>query len=142
MRYSVSIGQALVIFGSLILNGCGDAGGKPATNLKKIQPKSGGTLAQIPGGQFTMGSAAREDETPHSVRVSAFYIDTTLVTQEVYERVMGRNPSKRKAKDHPVEQVTWFGAIRFCNKCSELDGLAPCYDPQTGACNFDADGYR
>ena len=89
-----------------------------------------------------MGGKGRADEFPHAVRLSEFYIDTTLVTQEMYERVTGRNPSKKKAKDHPVEQVTWFGAIRFCNKCSEMEGLTPCYDRNTGACNFDADGYR
>ena len=32
--------------------------------------------------------------------------------------------------------------MRFCNKCSELDGLTPCYDLNTWQCDFDADGYR
>ena len=31
---------------------------------------------------------------------------------------------------------------RFCNKCSELDGLTPCYNLETWECNFAADGYR
>jgi formylglycine-generating enzyme required for sulfatase activity len=118
------------------------ASGPNGTASKTIQPKSGGELVLLNAGQFTMGGSGHPDEQPHAVSVSSFYIDTNLVTQELYERVMGRNPAKRKVKDHPVEQVTWFGAIRFCNKCSELDGLTPCYDLQSGACNFAADGYR
>ncbi len=69
-------------------------------------------------------------------------MDTNLVTQEFFERVMGTNPSKHKGATNPVDQVTWLQAIRFCNQCSALDGLAPCYDLKTGACDFAANGYR
>jgi hypothetical protein len=55
---------------------------------------------------------------------------------------MGVNPSKRKAPQNPVERTQWTDAVRFCNKCSELEGLTPCYDLNTWECNFDADGYR
>src|SRR5205085_8211738 len=82
------------------------------------------------------------DETPHPVRVSAFYLDTKPVTQALYEKVMGINPSKRKAPLNPVERTQWTDAVRFCNKCSELDGLTPCYDLKTWECRWDADGYR
>src|SRR5438309_2000161 len=60
-------------------------------------PSSGGTMVLVPAGTFTMGDAGgRPDETPHAVPVSAFYLDTVPVTQELYEKVMGVNPSKRK----------------------------------------------
>src|SRR5471030_2740987 len=55
---------------------------------------------------------------------------------------MGVNPSKHKGKSNPVDQVTWQQAIRFCNQCSTLDGLVPCYDVKSGTCDFSADGYR
>jgi formylglycine-generating enzyme required for sulfatase activity len=100
-------------------------------------------MVLVPTGSFTMGdSAGRPDETSHEVTVSAFYMDKFPVTQELYEKVMHVNPSKRKAKPNPVERTQWTDAARFCNKCSELEGLKPCYDLQAWTCDFDADGYR
>jgi formylglycine-generating enzyme required for sulfatase activity len=111
--------------------------------LPVIASKTGGELVLVPAGTFTMGDAAgREDETPHKVAVSAFYIDKVPVTQELYQKVMGVNPSKRKEPKCPVEKTQWTDAVRFCNKCSELDGLTPSYNLDTWECNFAADGYR
>ena len=104
---------------------------------------SSDALILIPAGTFVMGEATgRPDETPHTVSVSVFYLDRYAVTQELYEKVMGVNPSKRKEKKNPVERLQWTDAVRFCNKCSEQEGLTPCYDLTTWKCNFDADGYR
>jgi formylglycine-generating enzyme required for sulfatase activity len=112
-------------------------------SLPVVAPKSGGEMVLIPAGTFIMGDkAGRPDETPHSVTVNSFYLDKSLVTQELYEKVMGVNPSKRKGKTNPVERTQWTDAVRFCNKCSELEGLTPCYDLNTWECNFEADGYR
>jgi formylglycine-generating enzyme required for sulfatase activity len=100
-------------------------------------------MVLAPGGTFTMGQAGgREDETAHAVAVSEFYIDKVPVTQELYEKVMGVNPSKRKDPKCPVERTQWTDAVRFCNKCSELEGRSACYDLSTWECNFGADGYR
>jgi formylglycine-generating enzyme required for sulfatase activity/Tol biopolymer transport system component len=112
-------------------------------NLPTLQPKSGGEMVLLPAGSFMMGDASgRPDETPHHVSVASFYLDKMPVTQELYEKVMGFNPSKRKGKSNPVERTQWTDAVRFCNKCSELEGLTPCYNLETWACNFEADGYR
>ena len=52
----------------------------------------------------------------------------TEVTQELYESVMGENPSKFNGeKNLPVEQVSWYDAVVFCNKLSVIDGLVPVY---------------
>ena len=100
-------------------------------------------MVLIPAGTFTMGDVGgRPDERPHEVAVSAFYLDKVPVTQELYEKVMGVNPAKRKAPKNPVERTQWTDAVRFCNKCSELEGLTPCYDLDTWQCRWDADGYR
>jgi formylglycine-generating enzyme required for sulfatase activity len=108
-----------------------------------LQPKSGGELVTLPAGEFLMGAAAgRPDETPHRVHVGSFSIDRHPVTQEIYQTIMGVNPSKRKAAPNPVERTQWTDAVRFCNKCSELDGLTPCYDLTTWECHFEANGYR
>jgi formylglycine-generating enzyme required for sulfatase activity len=100
-------------------------------------------MVLIPAGSFLMGEAAgRADETPHTVALGAFWIDQTLVTQELYEQVMGVNPSRQKGMQNPVERVQWPDAARFCNKCSEREGRKPCYNLKTWECDFDADGYR
>jgi len=112
-----------------------------AQSLPVVVSKSGGEMVLIPAGSFIMGdSSGRPDETAHSISIDSFYLDKLLVTQELYEKVMGNNPSKRKAKTNPVERTQWTDAVRFCNKCSELEGLTPCYDLEKWECNFDADG--
>ena len=57
-----------------------------------------------------------------------FSILATEVTQELYKSVMGENPSKFNGeKNLPVEQVSWYDAVVFCNKLSVIDGLVPVY---------------
>ncbi|WP_297645170.1 formylglycine-generating enzyme family protein [uncultured Treponema sp.] len=57
-----------------------------------------------------------------------FSILATEVTQELYESVMGENPSSFKGeKNLPVETVSWYDAVYFCNKLSEKCGLTPVY---------------
>lgn len=64
-----------------------------------------------------------------------FYISKFLVTQELYESVMGENPSSfkdnpdpnEKQERRPVETVSYLEAIEFCNKLSEKCGFASCY---------------
>lgn len=57
-----------------------------------------------------------------------FSILATEVTQELYESVMGENPSYfKEEKNLPVEKVSWYDAVTFCNKLSEKEGLNPCY---------------
>ncbi len=105
---------------------------------------SGLTMVAIPAGQFEMGSAAggEPDETAHRVSISPFLMDQYEVTQESYEKLLGRNPSRWTAPKNPVEQVRWKEAAEYCNARSRLEGLTPCYDPQTWKCNFQANGYR
>ena len=106
-------------------------------------------LVLIPGGTFTMGSPESErqrqaDETQHQVTVSAFYVDPHEVTQQDYQAVMVTNPSHFRGDNLPVEQVTWYDAINYCNKLSEAQGLTPAYqiDGTTVTWNRAADGYR
>ena len=57
--------------------------------------------------------------------VGDFYMLKTEVTQHIYKRVMGENPSRHKGPDYPVENVSWGDAIYFCNKLSIREGLEP-----------------
>jgi formylglycine-generating enzyme required for sulfatase activity len=68
----------------------------------------------IPAGEFQMGSKAAEDETPHTIHLSAYTIDKFEVTQEQFEKVLGNNPSDFFGKSLPVEQVTWYEARDYC----------------------------
>src|SRR5262249_11894486 len=111
------------------------AGCAPTNRAAPAAAAPFGSMVLIPAGTFIMGDAGgRPDETPHSVSVAAFYLDAYPVTQELYEQVMGVNPSKHKGKNHPVERTQWTDAVRFCNGCSKRDGLTPCYNLETWEC--------
>jgi formylglycine-generating enzyme required for sulfatase activity len=101
-------------------------------------------MVAIPGGWFEMGSEAADqpDEAGHRVYVSPFRMDRTEVTQEHFQKLLGRNPSRWKDPKCPVEQIRWKDAAEYCNARSQAEGLTPCYDPATWKCDFSADGYR
>jgi formylglycine-generating enzyme required for sulfatase activity len=103
---------------------------------------SSAAMVQIPAGEFVMGDPKEVDAPPHPVKMSSFYLDKYLVTQDQFQKLMNENPSRWKGGNNPVEQVRWSDAVRFCNRRSELEGLQPCYDLKTWKCNFDATGYR
>lgn len=99
-----------------------------------------------------------------SVTVPDFYIGKYDVTQKEWIEVMGSNPSKFKGNNLPVEMVSWYDSIEYCNKRSIKEGLQPYYnidknrkdpnnkpDPEFGnldttkwtvTINPDANGYR
>ena len=56
-----------------------------------------------------------------------YSIAKTEVTQKLYESIMGENPSEFKGKNNPVENVSFFDAIYFCNKLSMMYGLDSVY---------------
>ena len=64
----------------------------------------------------------------------------TEVTQSLYQDVMGENPSRIIGENYPVECVSWYDAIYFCNKLSLLCGLTPVYSVN-GKTNPDKWGY-
>jgi formylglycine-generating enzyme required for sulfatase activity len=81
----------------------------------------------IPGGTFQMGQVGIA-EPIHSVTLSAFWIDTTPVTQADYMALMGKNPSQFKGDTkRPVERVSWFDAALYCNQRSKQYGLDTVY---------------
>jgi len=91
------------------------------------------TFVEIDPLQFVMGSPTSEscrlsDETQHTVMVTRpFYMQVTEVTQYHWESVFGSNPSNFSGPDHPVEYITWYDAIAFCNEMSDADGLEEVY---------------
>ncbi len=114
------------------------------TAPKAATSKSGIRMVLLPGGTFKMGSdSGREDEKPlHLVTLSPFYMDICEVSQDEFERACGNNPSRFRDRQGPVERTRWTDAAAYCNARSAREGLKPCYDPKTWACDFTADGYR
>lgn len=84
-------------------------------------------MRYVEGGTFTMGSLpgdtlADADEVRHSVTLSDYYIGETEVTQALWEVVMGKNRSKQKGGDMPVEYVTYEQCKAFVARLSEMTG--------------------
>lgn len=108
------------------------------------------TTVTLPGGTAVLGNTGatvgEAHERPvHEVELAPFAIGTHEVTQAQFEAVMGYNPSFDRDPARPVEQVSWYDAVRFCNVLSRLEGLAPAYaiHPFDGyALDAAADGYR
>ncbi len=76
--------------------------------------------------------------------LKGFFICTHQVTQEEYQRIMGVNPSSFSGGKNPVENVSWYDCIEYCNRRSLAEGLKPYYNiaGDNTTCNEDADGYR
>ena len=117
------------------------------SNLNIAQTDDG--LIFIKGGIFEMGSPQNEaqrneDEVQHSVTVSDFYIGKYEVTQKEYQEITGQNPSNFKGEDLPVENVTWYDAINYCNLLSQKQGLEPVYEinGENVTWNKEKNGYR
>jgi len=110
-------------------------------------------MVRVEGGTFELGRElgghASGDTTPVStVTLTGFYMGKFLVTQGEWYDVMGNRPSfftgtniwgggtapeTFDRRDLPVERVSWYDAIVFANRLSELRGLTPAYEMQTAA---------
>ena len=132
----------------LLLSMAMGAYGQQTADLPKAPASN--ELVRIEGGTFTMGSPDNErgrtgSEGPRrQVTVSSFNIGKYPVTQAEYQEVMGTNPSHFKGPNLPVEQVSWFDAVEYCNRLSLKEGLTPAYaiNGNNVTWNLEADGYR
>ena len=119
---------------------------KTAKKSVNVEVTVGIEMVWLRGGAFNMGAPASENnytyEKPvHAVILDSFHMGKYEVTQEQYEAVMGTNPSKttyeadpgENPARRPVDTVSWFSAIVFCNKLSVLEGLTPVYKLNGGA---------
>jgi formylglycine-generating enzyme required for sulfatase activity len=90
----------------------------------------------IPAGTFTMGSPdnepeREEDEAQHEVTVPPFFLGRYPVTQAQWravadlpqaKRELKREPSNFKGDNRPVEQVSWYEAVEFCDRLTAHTG--------------------
>lgn len=79
-----------------------------------------------------------------TVWVDSYYIMDFPIEQCEWMHTMKTNPSFFKGEDLPVECITWYDAIHFCNKRSLDEGIKPCYKVIDGMvyCDFSSSGYR
>ncbi|MCX8497577.1 MAG: SUMF1/EgtB/PvdO family nonheme iron enzyme [Akkermansiaceae bacterium] len=114
----------------------------------------------IPSGSFTMGNDFSEFWAAHTVNVSAFYMAKNLVTKADWDTVRTWAISNGysdlaagagKASNHPVQTVSWWDGVKYCNARSQQEGLTPVYTVsgavmKTGTTapvvNWAANGYR
>ena len=143
-----------------------------SSEIKEIEKVPAG-FVYIPEGSFQMGSEAGPDfnKPVHTVKISnGFFMGKYEVTQEEYSVIMGSNPSSfssgaeegENQELRPVENVSWYDAVVYCNKRSIAEKLEPVYkkgdetDPAEWGeipnksdaewnnitCDWDANGYR
>ena len=107
--------------------------------MQKIDAVTNGTV----GGGYVIGGY----NYPHKVSLTAYRIGTTEVTQELYELVMANNPSYFQGSSHPsasgesqekrpVEKVSWFDAVAFCNELTRC-----CYSLGEAQCVYTYNGH-
>jgi formylglycine-generating enzyme required for sulfatase activity len=104
-------------------------------------------FVRVEGGTFQMGtvSGGESNERPvRNVTVSSFHMSIHPVTQREWIEIMGTNPSYFRGDNLPVENVSWFDVIEYCNRRSQREGLTPVYSDQgiNITVNWNANGYR
>mgnify|MGYP004558840869 FL=1 len=159
-------------------------GNKGIEQAKKVNIAA---VSKIPEGFVEIPAASiagTESWTPESevfvsgrkLEIASFYMSDHEVTRGEYKAVMGSDPSGAKAydkdgneltgddnvKNNPVNSISWYAALVYCNKLSMKEGFEPCYkiggktDPSewgtvptsydsawdAATCNFEAEGYR
>jgi hypothetical protein len=120
-------------------------------------------ITQIPGFAYVQGGDLWIGRAVYA-KVSSFYMGLKEITQNEFYIIMGFNPTN--FGDHPncpADSITWYHAVDYCNRRSNLEGLTPCYtyaghgtyspgwpagwqqDPlsqQYISCDWQANGYR
>jgi formylglycine-generating enzyme required for sulfatase activity len=117
----------------------------------------------IPAGSFQMGDAldGLTNVPIRTVTVSTFYMGQKEVTKAEWDTVRtwglthgytDLGAGAGKAATHPVQTITWYNMVKWCNARSEMDGLTPCYTLSSAVyrttnndavvCNWAANGYR
>lgn len=82
-------------------------------------------LVFVKGGSFANTNSSYYGD---DIVINDFYISRYEVTGYEWKQVMGDNPSEFKGDNLPVEMVSWYDAIEYCNKRSIMEGLEPYYN--------------
>ena len=134
----------------IVWNAGADWNGQLVSSAKVRVTASDGTTpapppgtVYIPAGVFQMGDSFSEigpDSLPlHNVTLDAFFVDRFEVTKELWQSVQAWSNShgyditvgSYYAAGHPLQSITWYDAVRWCNARSEKEGLTPRYYTDT-----------
>ncbi len=160
----------------IVWNAGADWNGQLVQNCQvRVAANDGTTQAPPPGmayiqaGPFQMGDNFAEgapDELPvHNVQLDAFAMDIYSVTGVLWASVQAWGTANGydcangiwQATNNPVQNITWYDVVKWCNARSEKEGLRPCYytdatqatvyrsgqiDLQDAFVNWNANGYR
>ncbi len=105
-------------------------------------------MVLIPGGT---NSGTDPECGAYSLTVATFYMDATEVTKAQWDAVYTwaiangyafSHAGSGKAMNHPVQTVSWYDCVKWCNARSQKEGRTPCYNLSDWSCNFSANGYR
>ena len=121
----------------------------PSEIIDKVEDLSHLNMVLISAGTFWMGVETKDEayyaSPRHQVEITKdFYVGKYLVTQALWKKVMGNNPSHVKGDTLPLESVEWLDCIRFCNQLSKQENRMSVYTIRGKkiSCNWNADGYR
>ena len=142
----IAVPALALIFGFSSCDTVADGVGGEAADIEMVRVPPAGTAEPY---TFVMGSPDTEfdrnmlRETPqHTVTLTGFRMSKYMITQAQYKSVTGLNPSwfqkgnnavselleEVNTDNLPVETVSWYDAVEFCNRLSTLAGLVPAYD--------------
>ena len=132
----------------IVWNAGADWNGQLVSSAKVRVTASDGTtpapphgMVYIPAGVFQMGDNldGLTDAPVHNVTLDAFFMDRTEVAKELWQLVQvwsnahgyGISGGSYYAAGHPVQSITWYDVVKWCNARSEKDGPTPCYYTDT-----------
>lgn len=133
--------------GRIRVTATGDPGDKRSSTRGniKIRPVVKGAMRIVRAGTFTDAEGRRATISHH------YWLDTVEVEQTLYRQlVAGRPPSHFRGENRPVDNITWYEALSFCNARSKAEGLDTVYtytySQQNGVqnlvCHWERVGYR
>ena len=142
MVYLILMG--LIAVGTMAAGSKRDSG---ASSTAAAKSEEHPLFMHIPGGTYLMGPAVMfgaETESQPEVTISSYYMATYPVKQKEYQEIMAANPSTFTGDNRPVDQISWYDAIEFCNRMSRREGLTPAYTIEGTNVTWDrsANGYR
>ncbi len=158
---AIGAGVAIGIGKTIIWDAGADWSGQYSARMR-FKVTANDEFSLIPAGAFTIGDSldGLSNAPTRTVTLSAFYMGRQEVTKAEWDAVKAWAVSHGytdlavgagKALEHPVQTVSWWDVVKWCNARSEKEGLAPCYTVagavmKTGATaptvNWAANGYR